>query len=101
MRKLSGAGAMEYIAGETVFHKGAATYPESGSLFGEAQFGEPVIGGGGFSALGGFITMEGSRSHGPHLSVAQRFGADSNRIQVNLHPSANLQSVLELTSFGV
>lgn len=83
-RDLAGDGAQQFYSGENVYRKGTATYPEQAITMGsyEAAMGgySTIVGGSSFSALGGFLTMEGSRQYGPYFGVATRFGADYNQI---------------------
>nr|MBN1228895.1 hypothetical protein [Anaerolineae bacterium] len=74
MRAADGMTAHDIMAGTSIHSTGAATWPDPVPLFGEIQFGEELFGGGPYAALGGFLTLEGSRDYGPYFGVARRFG---------------------------
>jgi len=79
-RGADGEPAYDLYAGMSVHCTGAASWPDPMPLFGEMQFGEGVFGGSGTAALGGFLTLEGSRQYGPYFGVARRFGAHPYQI---------------------
>jgi len=82
-RDLEGIGGAIHYVGETAVRKGTATSVEAVSLFSDPDngFGALGFGGGSYSALGGFMTIEGDRNYGPYFAVTRRFGADYNQLE--------------------
>ncbi len=78
------ASGQPFYTGENIFRKGLATYPEETPMMGTHTmamgYSTAFMGISPFTALGGFLSMEGSRQYGPYFGVARRFGADYNQI---------------------
>lgn len=80
-RGLDGA-AEAFYAGEIVVGRGQATYPELPPYLGDPSlvFPEVPFGGTTFTAMGGYLTLEGENETGPYFGVAVRHGPEWNQI---------------------
>jgi len=82
VRDLASTGAQDFYISESGAATGTATFPDDPLMFGEDVFGAHYpFAGRGYSALGGFLTLDGSRQYGPYFGVARRFGANYDQIQ--------------------
>lgn len=79
-RYIGGGSAQQFYSGESCAVTGQANYPAA-SMFGESDFGRhEAFAGNPYSALGGFLTIDGSRTYGPYFGVARRYGAAYNQL---------------------
>ena len=74
--------AEPFYAGEVVIGRGYATYPVAAGTIGDptTTFSEVAFGGHTFTAMGGYLTLEGENETGPYFGVAVRHGPVYNQI---------------------